>query len=350
MLGVWVEYRTLFGRQPGVLLLMFFSGLKLLESRTHRDGAIATFLGYFLIITNFLYTQSIPTALAMGAGIFAVTTTLVGFSAPSRPLAANLRTAGLLLAHALPAAIALFVFFPRVHGPLWGLPQDAYAGMTGLSETMTPGTLSQLALSDAIAFRASFDAEPPPAAERYWRGPVLWDFDGRTWSAGTITAAQFEPPGRARRTYRYSVVLEPHNRFWLFALEKPASLPPGARISADGQLLAMTAVRNRTRYEMVSVTGAAPQPTEARPALARALRLPLGANPRAVALGAEWRAAGGRDADIVARALTFLRNGRYSYTLEPPLLGVNPVDEFLFDRSEERRVGKECRSRWSPYH
>ena len=21
-----------------------------------------------------------------------------------------------------------------------------------------------------------------------------------------------------------------------------------------------------------------------------------------------------------------------------------------FDRSEERRVGKECRSRWSPYH
>ena len=22
----------------------------------------------------------------------------------------------------------------------------------------------------------------------------------------------------------------------------------------------------------------------------------------------------------------------------------------LFDRSEERRVGKECRSRWSPYH
>src|SRR3712207_9479616 len=25
-------------------------------------------------------------------------------------------------------------------------------------------------------------------------------------------------------------------------------------------------------------------------------------------------------------------------------------DYFLDDRSEERRVGKECRSRWSPYH
>ena len=24
--------------------------------------------------------------------------------------------------------------------------------------------------------------------------------------------------------------------------------------------------------------------------------------------------------------------------------------EWIFSRSEERRVGKECRSRWSPYH
>ena len=26
------------------------------------------------------------------------------------------------------------------------------------------------------------------------------------------------------------------------------------------------------------------------------------------------------------------------------------VAGFILDRSEERRVGKECRSRWSPYH
>src|SRR2546430_2502302 len=136
MLGVWMEYRTLFGRQPGVILLMLFSGLKLLESRHHRDGAVAAFLGYFLIITNFLYTQSIPTALAMGVGVFAITATLVGFSAPQRAPRANLRTAGLLLTHAAPAALVLFMLFPRVQGPLWGLPQDAYAGMTGLSAPM----------------------------------------------------------------------------------------------------------------------------------------------------------------------------------------------------------------------
>ncbi len=124
LLGVWMEYRTLFGRQAGVILLMLFSGLKLLESRTHRDGAVAAFLGYFLIITNFLYTQSIPTALIMCVGVFIITATLVGFSAPQRALRANLRTTGLMLLHAAPAALVLFVLFPRVQGPLWGLRCD----------------------------------------------------------------------------------------------------------------------------------------------------------------------------------------------------------------------------------
>jgi protein-glutamine gamma-glutamyltransferase len=331
ILGVWVEYHTVFGRQPGVVLLMMFSGLKLLESRTHRDGAVAAFLGYFLIITNFLYTQSIPTAAAMCAGVFAITVTLVGFSAPQRPLGANLRTAGLLLAHAAPAALALFVLFPRVQGPLWGLPQDAYTGLTGLSETMAPGNLSRLALSDAIAFRAAFDGEPPPERERYWRGPVLWDFDGRTWSSGVAYSVHFQPPRSAGTTFRYSVVLEPHNRHWLFALEKAASLPSAARMNYDGQVLSVAPVRARLRYDMTSVTRAVSEPDESRALLARALRLPPGYNPRAIALAREWRAAGGSDADVLARAVGFLRNGRFGYTLEPPALERDTVDEFLFD-------------------
>ena len=319
MLGVWVEYRTLFGRQPGVLLLMLFSGLKLLESRTHRDGTVAAFLGYCLIITNFLYTQSIPTALTMCVGVFALTATLVGFSAPSRAVRANLRTAGLLLGHAVPAALALFVLFPRVHGPLWGLPQDAYAGLTGLSETMSPGNLSQLALSDAIAFRAAFEADPPPLPLRYWRGPVLWDFDGRTWSTEGVYPVRFEPPQNPRGVYRYSVVLEAHNHSWLFALETAVSLPPASRMSFDGQLLANAPVRNRLRYDMTSAIAPGQAREESR------------YNRRAIALAQDWRAAGGTDADVLARGLDFLRMGRFTYTLEPPLLGADSVDEFLFE-------------------
>jgi hypothetical protein len=251
MLGVWMEYRTLFGRGPGIILLMLFAGLKVLETRNHRDAALAAFLGYFLIITNFLYTQSIPTAALMCAALFALTATLIGLSAPQRNFRANARSAGLLLAHAAPAALVLFLLFPRVQGPLWGLPQDAYSGMTGLSETMAPGNLSSLAQSDAIAFRAEFQGEPPPHAQRYWRGPVLWDFDGRTWTMMPILIRDFIEP-RGGRRYRYDIVLEPHNRPWLFALERAASLPERSRMTLDGQLLAPVPVRARMRYDVVS--------------------------------------------------------------------------------------------------
>jgi len=331
MLGVWVEYRTLSGRQPGVLLLVLFSGLKLLESRTHRDGTVAAFLGYCLIITNFLYTQSIPTALLMCVGVFAITVTLIGYSAPNRAARENLRTAGLLLAHAAPAALVLFVLFPRVNGPLWGLPQDAYAGMTGLSDTMSPGNLSQLALSDAISFRATFDGQPPPQPLRYWRGPVFWDFDGRAWSSGLSHLVPFKAPQGTGASYRYSVLLEPHNRYWLFALETAASLPDRSRMTFDGQVFSNTPVRSRLRYDMVSMVNPDRDPRESRSTLDRALRLPADYNKRTRALASEWRRAGGSDADMLARALDFLRRGGYTYTLEPPLLGTNSVDEFLFD-------------------
>jgi transglutaminase-like putative cysteine protease len=331
MLGVWVEYRTLFGRQPGILLLMLFAGLKLLETRSHRDAAAAAFLGYFLIITNFLYTQTIPTAALMCAAVFAISATLVGLSAPHRAPRANVRTAALLLAHAAPAALALFLLFPRVQGPLWGLPQDAYSAMTGLSETMSPGTLSSLAQSDAIAFRAEFEGEPPVQRLRYWRGPLMWDFDGRTWTIGASYLAKFVPPSGGRATHRYAVVLEPHNRHWLFALETAASLPERARMSFDGQIIANSLVRSRLRYELSSVIAPDPEPEEDVGALRRAQRVPPGFNPRALALAAQWREAARSDEEVVERAIAYLRQGRYLYTLEPPLLGRHSVDEFLFE-------------------
>jgi protein-glutamine gamma-glutamyltransferase len=334
MLGVWIEYRTLFGRQAGILLLMLFSGLKLLETRTHRDAAIGAFLGFFLVVTNFLYTQTIPTAGAMCAALFLLTATLVALAAPQRPARANLRTAALLLAHAAPVALALFLLFPRVQGPLWGLPQDAYAGMTGLSDTMTPGALSSLALSDAIAFRAEFQGGSPPQAARYWRGPVLWDFDGRSWRIGPSFLVGPVAPRSGRGAYHYEVVLEPHNRTWLFALETATSLPENARMSFDGQILSATPVRARMRYELSSVVAPELRPSEVAGVLRRALRLPEGVNPRASALAAQWRAAADDDDAVLRRAIDFLRQGGYVYTLEPPLLGADSVDEFLFSTRE----------------
>jgi len=221
-----------------------------------------------------------------------------------------------------------------VQGPLWGLPQDAYSGMTGLSDTMTPGNLASLAQSDAMAFRAEFQGASPPSALRYWRGPVLWDFDGRTWSVGPNYLADFVAPHGGRQSYRYEVVIEPHNRYWLFALETVATLPEGARMSYDGQLVSTSPVRERRRYELTSVIAPDGEMRDSEGTLRRALRLPQGSNPRASALAAQWRSESANDEQVVLRAIDFLRQGRYQYTLEPALLGTHSVDEFLFNTHE----------------
>jgi len=331
MAGVWLQYRAIFGRTPGIMLLVLFSGLKLLESRHQRDAVAVVFLVWFLAITNFLYTQSIPTALGMCAAVAASVAALVGFAAPRRAPRANLRTVWLLLGQAVPAALVLFVLFPRVQGPLWGLPQDAYTGMSGLSDSMTPGSLSQLILSDAIAFRVEFAGEPPRRRALYWRGPVLWDFDGRTWRLGTPAAMETEPPRRGGSRYEYAVVIEPHNHNWLFAIEDVASLPPRTRYLEDGQVVSLAPLRARMRYEIASVIEGEIDAREAEHNLRRALRLPPGFNPRARALAESWRAASASDAAVLERAIEHFRRERMTYTLEPPLLGRDSVDEFLYE-------------------
>src|SRR6185503_16739937 len=330
MLGVWAEYRTVFGRIPAIVLLLVFSGLKLMETRTHRDAAAVVFLCYFLLITNFLYSQGIAEALVMCLALAVITVTVVGFSAPQRSLRANAQSAATLLAHGVPAALLLFLLFPRVQGPMWGLPQDAQQAVTGLNDTMTPGSVADLAQSDALAFRAEFSGPIPPPRQRYWRGPVLSEFDGRTWSAGPPLIAQRDPHLRGGTTLRYSVLLEAHHRPWLFALESPARRPPQANFSSDGHLLSISPVRTRLRYEMTSVAEAQPEAAEEPRALRRALRLPGGYNPKAKELAQEWRGSSSGDVEILGRAIEFFRRSQIAYTLEPPPLGHDSVDEFLF--------------------
>lgn len=329
--GVYLTYRTIFGRDAGVTLLVLFLSLKLLETRSHRDAVVVTFLCYFLALTNFFYSQSVPTATLMLVTVLVLTTALVAFNGPRRKLRECARVAGLLLAQAVPVMVILFFLFPRTAGPLWGLPADAFSGTTGLSDSMTPGTISLLSQSDAIAFRAKFDGPPPQRRHLYWRGPVFWDFDGRTWRAGDVRVAEhgtFEPLGAP---IFYSVTLEPHERNWLFALDLPAKVPPGAGATGDFQLLARVPVRNRVRYEASSfleyraIGGAGPAELEA------ARELPPGFNPRAVALAQSWRREAGSDERILARAIDYFRRANLQYTLAPPPLGRDSVDEFLFE-------------------
>ena len=331
--GIWLSYRTLFGRDAGVSLLVVLLGLKLLEMRSTRDVAVTIYLAYFLALTNFFYSQTIPTAVLMLVTVLMVTGSLVGFSAPMRTLPDNLRTAGTLLLQAAPVMLLLFFLFPRVQGPLWGVQQEAYTGVTGLSDSMSPGTLSQLSSSDSIAFRVKFDGTPPRRGLMYWRGPVFWNYDGRTWRPGLprLQEASFEGLGQP---VDYEVTVEPHNRFWLFALDLPARPARNARVIGDYQMFSNTAVRARLRYEMRSYLSYRATSASEEADLRAALQLPRDLNPRARGLAQEWRRNLGSDEAVLREAIDFIRNGKYLYTLEPPLLQRNMVDEFLFDTKQ----------------
>jgi transglutaminase-like putative cysteine protease len=331
-IGVFISYRTIFGREAGIALLVIMLGLKFLETRTLRDAVLLIYLGYFLVITNFLRDQTIPVALYMLACTVVITATMISLhhAATEPAFRVQLRKAGVLLAQSVPLMLVLFLLFPRVPGPLWGLPQDTRSGVSGLSDTMTPGSLSRLTLSDEVAFRVKFEGDMPRRRHLYWRGPVMWDFDGRTW---TVPRFLYNVP-KVRvsgEPLDYEVTLEPHNRRWLFALDIPGKVPPLSLMGGDFQIYSNEPVKNRMRYEMTSYLNATYGATENRYALRRALQLPANSNPRAAEHARSLREKhGDADQPLVEEVLRMFRDQPFFYTLEPPPLGEHPVDEFLF--------------------
>ena len=331
--GILVEYRTLFGRDAGVALLMVMLALKLLEGRNQRDGSLIAILSFFLLVTHFFYSQTLLAGLHMLICAWLLVLALVSlqFAGAWPGWRAPASRAAVLIAQALPLMLVLFLLFPRLQGPLWGLPQDARSGLTGLSDHMSPGSLNSLIQSDAIAFRAEFRGRIPEAPALYWRGPVLWEYDGLTWTAPRLPSAAGPVPGGAAAAIDYTVTLEPHNQRWLFALELPVVLPPRANLTRDMQLLSPAPIRARMRYDMRSRLEPAYGADDGEAVLQRALQLPAGYNPRALGLAAELRQRHPDERQRVAAVLDLFRQQNFVYTLSPPLLGRHAVDEFLFE-------------------
>jgi protein-glutamine gamma-glutamyltransferase len=333
VVGIFAEYGTFVGPDAGVGLLVTMLAMKLLETRTLRDATVLMFLSYFLVMASFLYSQSIFMGLYMALAVLATTAGIIGLNHPQGRRAGryHLRLAGTLLAQALPIAVLLFLLFPRLPGPLWGVPGEGARAVTGLSEEMAPGSISALSRSEALAFRVTFHGAVPAPEHLYWRGPVFSLFDGRTWSAAPLELIAEPSPAGMEDPVFYTVTLEPHNRRWVFALDMPSILPDGVELASDYHLVAERPLGRRQRYNLVSYLHYTMEPGLAPSARASALQLPAETNLRTRALGLSWRRDAASDAQIVQRALTMFREEPFVYTLTPPLLGeTDPVDEFLF--------------------
>lgn len=331
-IGVFAEYWTIVGRDAGLALLTVMTALKFLESRRHRDMLILVFLCYFLIATHFLFSQSIVIASLMFATLIVITATLITLNQREETLLFKelLHTSTRLVLLSIPLMLILFVLVPRVPGPLWGLTSEQRGGITGLSDHMSPGKISNLIRSNEVAFRVDFKSGIPPQSKLYWRGPVMASYNGYRWSQAPRKELRRFTLTTSGSAIKYTVTLEPNGELWLLALDMPSRLVRNSVMTEDYQLISKKQINDLLRYEMESRLDYQFGLDESRDYLAMALEYPDNLNPKAVELGKSLATRFERSEDIVKEVLSMFREEEFFYTLKPPVLGNNVVDEFLF--------------------
>ena len=333
---VFATFRTLNGLAAGTVLLVVMGSIKLIETRGRRDRYIVIGSALFLLLAACLDRQSLARLpLYLGTSMLACTALVVsayGGAGLEVRVAGKLAARSLLLA--LPLALVFFLFFPRLPGGFWALPANDEA-VTGLGDSMSPGSITQLIASYDPAFRARFTGVIPPAQERYWRGPALHDFDGYTWRHGA-RQVYVQPLLRYLGTpFRYSITLVPNGNRWWLTLDTAVESPDKrAFLSSDFDLVAREPVTQPITYDALSYTHT--ESAEPLSASARALdsSLPANRNPRTRQLAAQLREHAPKDSEYVRAVIDFIRTGGFQYSLTPPKLDFDSVDDFLFHTRE----------------
>lgn len=332
--GIIVTFKGFFGRDASLSLLVVMCSLKLLETKTLRDYMLVIVLAYFLVGNLFLFNQTIATFGLSIAPVILLTATLINISfkdaGKQRDIQFTLKLAAQLLLQAVPVMLILFVLFPRIPGPLWGLPQDANSGMTGLGDSLQFGNISNLTKNSAIAFRVQFKNAVPERNQLYWRGPVLWHQEDRSWTmSSSKIGLQPEIAKVSGNPIQYTMTLEPHNRLWMLMLDLPTLIPQDARLTHDYSVVANKAVRTRLRYDAISFSSYQLGLSLGERERLLSLQINEGENPKTVQLAESWQ--GLSATDKINTALKRYREQPFVYTLKPPRLDNNPVDDFLFN-------------------
>ena len=331
-LGVFLSYRTFNGLAAGSAFLVLMAGVKLLETRSARDLTVLIFISYFLQFAALLRSQNLlQLPLLLSCALVSTGALMrVHKGAVPESYGTTLWRTGAMFLQALPLAALLFVLFPRLPGPFWGLAA-AQQGRTGLDDEMTPGDVSDLSSSGEVAFRVRFDGRTPPPVQRYWRGPVLHEFDGRSWRRPPAQSFREQPVRYLGAPLDYQITLEPHDRHWILALDLPAEWPRNAAFrSYDYQLISQRALTDVASYRLRSYPSYVAGVELSTALRRRDLQLPAEGNPRSVALGRELAARNSNPRDVVRDMLRMFREHDFVYTMRPPLLAADSIDEFLF--------------------
>ncbi len=338
MLAIYRHYLTLLGREVGVAILIILLSCKTLEMHRKRDLFVVVFLGFFLLLAHFFQSQSMGSALqVMIASIVLLVAQISAQFVDKAPtLWVRCKIILKMIALAIPLTLFGFFLFPRLEGPLWGSSKEANSARSGLSDSMSPGNISKLALSEEIAFRVKFLDPPPDKSLMYWRGTTLNAFDGRTWTQnGKALEMKTTQLDFFEQAVRYEVSLEATHEHHLFALDMPRTLPQieglKLQLRANGELYAQEEIAHRIRYQVASSPfyrfDVNPRSLE----LQGALSIPPHFNPRTRLLAVNLLEDYPKTQARIDAILQLFRKEKFFYTLEPPTLGLHSVDEFLFN-------------------
>ena len=332
-IGVFAEYWTIAGRDAGLALLTVMTSFKFLESRRHRDLLILVFLSYFLIATHFLFSQSIFTASLMFANLIVITATLITINQREEKVDVRqlLGSSARLVLLSIPLMLILFVLVPRVPGPLWGISSEQRGGVTGLSDHMSPGKISNLIRSNEVAFRVDFEDRIPAQSRLYWRGPVMAHYNGYRWYQARRQILNRFNITVNEPAVKYTVTLEPNGERWLLPLDIPTKLVTDAFMTEDFQLISTKKINDLLRYSMESRVAYEVGADEDPEYLGITLEYPEDLNPKTIAMGKSLAQRFDRSEDIINEVLKMFREQEYFYTLQPPALENDVVDEFLFN-------------------
>ncbi len=336
MAGVGWSYGSVIGLEPTVALLLVAFALKLLESVARKDGYVVIFLGFFICVTEFLFSQDLLVVIYSCGVVWVLTTALIALH---RSAAIGdggpMRLAAVMLLQSVPLMLVLFFLFPRI-GPLWNVPIKTQAAKTGVSDMLRPGDIASLTQSSDVAFRARFEDAVPPVSALYWRGLVMSRIDDGAWR----TVSYYEIPASERRSppvervgesLDYSIIIEPTQQQWLYSLRFAEPRQSGILQLPDYRLYNPVVLEQEFRYRVRSW----PEATLGRDISSwrRRLetRLPEGSNPRTRALAERLYGESRDDAGYVQRVLELFRQQPFRYTLQPPLLDNNSMDQFLLE-------------------
>lgn len=324
--GVILTYRSGLKPEAWVSLLATMAGLKPLETTSDKDRTVIVFLTWFLVIATLNDSTSVSILVYMLLSVLITTTVLTHINHPQGRLMLQLRQTAKIMVQALPLMLIMFFLFPRLSESLVERQGDT-AGITGFSDTLAPGDIVQLSRSAETAFRVEFDGPVPQQENLYWRGIVFHYFDGKKWRSDPRRVMRSRPL-EGERAVRYSVMLEPHGKRWLFALELPATAPDFAGILREHVLVAEKIVNRRTQYDVTSYLQFKAEDLDERDR--RYVRMTGRGNPQARALAREWKDATDTTEQLVALALDYFKTNDFAYTQEPPPVRGDAIDDFLF--------------------